>query len=362
MATPTILAAAVRTAGQRYETASSDVVRIQHDLDTARTDRAAAARNLQAAQNKQTKAAHQLEVARDRLRQVAVIAYMHGGEEDDASMLLSASSIDQLGRDQAMLSAVGDTTRSLITAYEKARDAAARQERDFQQRLNAIDARIRDLQLAATQAQSALVAARADASSPILGAAQLSAAELVAWYRSTGQHVRTSVPIDVLAQLFIAEGNRAGVRGDVAFAEAAFDTGDFTFPITGALSGHDNGLSLIGDCDTCQGIPWYASVQQAVRAQVQSLRTYADAAVTPKSFGAPPVVPGVLNVRAKGTVQSWSQLPGMRLPAPAYGTAIVNLYGAIATWVTAHPLPTPKPIARHAAPSAKTTSHHARLR
>jgi hypothetical protein len=359
----TALALAVQNARQRYETATRDVVRIQHELAAARRDRGAAARNVQAARDKQTVAARKREVARGHLRQVAVAAYMHGGLADSPAMLLSATSIDELGRDQALLSAVGDKTRSLITAYEQARDAAAREEDDFQQRLDTIDARIRDLELAATRAQSALAGARSDPASPITGRAQLSAADLVAWYRSTGQHERTSVPIDVLARLFIAEGKRAGVRGDVAFAGAAFDTSNFTFPDAGALSGHDNGLNLVGGCDTCQ-VPWYASAGEAVRAQIQLLRTIADAAVMPTSFGKPAVVPGVLDTHAKGTIQSWSQLPGMALPAPEYGTAIMNLYSAIASWVTAHPVPKPKPspASRHKAPSAQSTSHRVLLR
>jgi cell wall-associated NlpC family hydrolase len=357
----TELALAAQNARQRYETASRDLVRIQDELAAVRRERDAAVRDVQAARDKQTVAARKGEVARDHLRQVAVAAYMHGGLADNAAMLQLATSIDELGRDQALLSAVGDKTRSLITAYEQARDAAVREVHDFQQRLDTIDARIGDLQLAATRAESALNDARGDPATPILGRAQLTAAELVAWYRSTGQDERTSVNIDVLAKLFIAEGNRAGVRGDVGFAAAAFDTGNFTFPDAGALSGHDNGLNLVGGCDTCQ-VPWYGSAQQAVRAHMQLLRTFADAAVMPTSFGKPPVVPGVLNTHAKGTFQSWSQLPGMVVPAPEYGTAIMNLYSAIATWVTAHPVPKRKPTSRHEAPSAPPKSHRVLLR
>jgi hypothetical protein len=85
------------------------------------------------------------------------------------------------------------------------------------------------------------------------------------------------------------------------------------------------------------------------------LRSFADAAATPASFGEPPVVPGVLAVHAKGKIQSWNQLPGMALHAPLYGTAIVTRYSEIATWATAHPVPKPKPKpkARHKTSAAK---------
>jgi cell wall-associated NlpC family hydrolase len=345
---------AVREARQRYEDATRDLIRIQEVLGVARKERAAAARDVQAAQDKQTAATRKREVARARLRRVAVVAYMQGGLPSRTLMLLTTS-IDELGRDQALLSAVGDKMHHLVTAYERARDTAAREERTFQARLDTIDARIRELQAAETAAQSVLVSARADPATPILGRAELSAAELAAWYRSTGQQEKTSVPIDVLARLFITEGKQAGVRGDVAFAAAALDTGNFTFPEAGALSGRDNGLALIGGCDTCLDMPWFASAEQSVRAQMQLLRSFADATVTPAAFGSPAVVEGVLDVDAKGTIESWSQLPGMVLPAPEYGTAIVNLYSAIATWVTAHPVPAPKP--KSPVTSAETRSH-----
>ena len=94
------------------------------------------------------------------------------------------------------------------------------------------------------------------------------------------------------------------------------------------------------------------------------VRTLADAAVTPTSFGKPAAVSGVLNTHAKGSIQSWSELPGIAVTAPEYGTAIMTLYGAIATWVTAHPVPKPKPkpASRHKAPSAQSTSHRVLLR
>src|SRR5262249_37638703 len=126
-------------------------------------------------------------------------------------------------------------------------------------------------------------------------------------------------------------------RGDVAFAEAASDTGNFTFPDTGPLSGNDNGLTLIGGCDICRAVPWFTSAAQAVRAQMQLRRTYADPALTPSKLGAPREIPSLLDVHAKGTIATWDQLPGMALRAPDYGIAIMQQYNTIASWVDAHP-------------------------
>ncbi len=63
---------------------------------------------------------------------------------------------------------------------------------------------------------------------PVMGPPVLSAAELVAWYRSTGSSPRLSgVTIDELAQMFIEEGLAENVRGDFAFAQAYHETGGF---------------------------------------------------------------------------------------------------------------------------------------
>ena len=63
-----------------------------------------------------------------------------------------------------------------------------------------------------------------DANSTILGPAKLTAEQMAAYVKSTGVHVRTTVPILTLARLYLEEGAVEGVRGDVAFA--AGDQGD----------------------------------------------------------------------------------------------------------------------------------------
>ena len=168
-------------------------------------------------------------------------------------------------------------------------------------------------------------------------------ADLAAWYRSTGRHEATSVPVETLAELYVEEGARAGVRGDVAFAEAALDTGNFAFPASGMLSGRDDNLTLAGGCDTCRDVPRYASAQEAVRAHVQLLRVYADPDVDLAALGAPPVVPRALDAQLHGTIASWRQLPGMDTTAPEYGSAILRTYGQITSWAAAHPVAAPPP-------------------
>ncbi|HYU40343.1 MAG TPA: glucosaminidase domain-containing protein [Acidimicrobiia bacterium] len=106
---------------------------------------------------------------------------------------------------------------------------------------------------------------------PVMGPPVLSAAELVAWYRSTGSSPRLSgVTIDELAQMFIEEGLAENVRGDFAFAQAYHETGGFR------TGGSENNFSGLGACDGCAGQRRFPTALDGVRAQIQHLRNYAD--------------------------------------------------------------------------------------
>jgi Mannosyl-glycoprotein endo-beta-N-acetylglucosaminidase len=106
---------------------------------------------------------------------------------------------------------------------------------------------------------------------PVMGPPVLSAAELVAWYRSTGSSPRLSgVTIDELAQMFIEEGLAENVRGDFAFAQAYHETGGFR------TGGSENNFSGLGACDGCSGQRRFPTALDGVRAQIQHLRNYAD--------------------------------------------------------------------------------------
>jgi peptidoglycan hydrolase CwlO-like protein len=107
---------------------------------------------------------------------------------------------------------------------------------------------------------------------PVMGDPVLSAAELVAWYRSTGSSPRLSggTTIEQLSEIFIQEGLAENVRGDVAFAQSYIETGGFR------AGGSDNNFSGLGACDGCSGERRFPSALDGVRAQIQHLRNYAD--------------------------------------------------------------------------------------
>jgi flagellar motility protein MotE (MotC chaperone) len=106
---------------------------------------------------------------------------------------------------------------------------------------------------------------------PIMGQSVLTAPQIAAWFRSTGQRARLMLdtPIEALAELYVSEGDTENVRGDLAFAQAVLETGSF---------GHatDNNFAGIGACDSCTSQYLFPSPRDGVRAQIQLLRNYAD--------------------------------------------------------------------------------------
>ena len=79
---------------------------------------------------------------------------------------------------------------------------------------------------------------------PMMGRSHLSAEQLTAYYRS---HVPTTLPyratgatIEELATMFVEEGDRYLVRGDIAFAQSIVETGWFNFPDYGIVRPWNN--------------------------------------------------------------------------------------------------------------------------
>src|SRR6202011_2608818 len=92
---------------------------------------------------------------------------------------------------------------------------------------------------------------RTSLSPTILSPSALTAAELADWFASTGKVVATTVPIPDLAAAYVNAGQAEGVRGDIAFAQSILETGYFSFPAGGQLTGADNNFAGIGACDSC---------------------------------------------------------------------------------------------------------------
>ena len=171
----------------------------------------------------------------------------------------------------------------------------------------------------------------------IVGPSRVTATQMAAWFRShTSSPYRAGVPLDQLTWFYISEGNLAGVRGDIAFAQSVLETRWFSFPAGGLLTPAQNNFAGIGACDSCATGTTFATVQLGIRAQMQQLRRYADPASRSTNIGASPVralwptdaAYDVMN-RTHGWAPTWQSLSGTWASAPSYAASINQLYNSL---------------------------------
>ena len=168
----------------------------------------------------------------------------------------------------------------------------------------------------------------------ILGTSRVSAAALSAWFHArTRNPYRASVPVEQLAAVYIIEGARAGVRGDLAFVQSVLETGWFTFPTGGYVAPTDNNFAGIGAYGDGSHLLRAPDALTGVRAQMQQLRRYADVWSTQYNIGSTPVLQlwnpasryDALD-RTHGWVRRWQDLSGTWASSPTYGQSIDKLY------------------------------------
>ena len=177
---------------------------------------------------------------------------------------------------------------------------------------------------------------------PMMGRSQLTAAQLAAYYRAhdpaTLPYRATGATIDELAQLFVDEGNRYNVRGDIAFAQSIVETGWFNFPDYGIVRPWNNNFAGIGACDSCGNGFQFSSAQAGVRAQIQLLRNYADSQSNAANIPDPPVpelwglspstaVWNFDHYFAKGRAPLWNDMGnGNWAMSPEYAPVVLGVY------------------------------------
>jgi hypothetical protein len=181
-------------------------------------------------------------------------------------------------------------------------------------------------------------AARAvGADDDIMGPSRVNAAQMAAWFRkNTRSPYAVAMPIDQLAGLYLIEGARAGVRGDIAFTQSILETRWFSFPAGGLLTASQNNFAGIGACDSCATGMTFATIELGVRAQMQQLRRYADPNSRSWNIGAPPVQPlwptnaayDAMNW-THGWAPTWQSLSGTWASSLQYAASINQLYNSL---------------------------------
>jgi hypothetical protein len=156
----------------------------------------------------------------------------------------------------------------------------------------------------------------------ILGTSVLSAAQIEAWFASTGAPANTTVPITTLVADYMEAGRLTGVRADLAFAQSVVETGYFSFPTGGQLTAKNNNFAGIGACDKCKHGWRFASAMDGVMAQEGLLSEYSGA----------PADPALFSIGAGGVAgccTTWMSLAGVWATNPGYGFEILTVYKAM---------------------------------
>ncbi len=306
---------------------------------------------------------HDLDVAHDSLQAAGVAAYMNSGSsrlEAAISAIASASSALDYGRTLHLIGSFGDQQDALVKQYAalERRLAAERARVEDQKRsadvmLASAKAKVAADNTAISHAHVRLTVtvlgimafekAATSASSPILGPNILTAQQLADFIRASGYTPRITVSLDELAQLYITEGQNAGVRGDVAFAQSILETGGFSFPGGGQVLVHDNNFAGIGACDSCKHGFSFDTAELGVRAQMQDLRIYVDPDLTETTLKQPLVMPKMLNLGFRGKVQTWWDLWGTWATGAFYGQRVYDIYTKMAEFAKTDPAHDPLP-------------------
>jgi hypothetical protein len=351
------LGATLRAAEADALVESSRRDRIAADLTVARERRVLAETRLAALDQAAEQARLDLEAARRRVVEVVRSTYVDGGHGGDLiAGILDAKSAIELSRRQELARRVGDGQHRAALEFRRARVRAKRAADDARVARDEADREVAQLErelpaAAETAARAEQVAARArfqydrwasvqaGPGTPIMGVARLTGTELARWFVAERRSARTTVPIEELARIYIEEGDAAGVRGDIAFAQSVLETGSFFFPDRGQVRSTDNNFAGIGACDSCSTGRGYPDARTGVRAQVQLLRAYADASITATNLGHPPVDPKLPNFFLRGRAPTWSGLTGTWATSTTYAPKIFDVYFRILAWVTDHPTP-----------------------
>ena len=144
------------------------------------------------------------------------------------------------------------------------------------------------------------------------------------WYRSKGRGPRLSLPtIEWLTQLYLDEGEREGMRGDIAFCQACKETAYFTYG--GDVQWYQNNYCGLGATGGVPGLS-FPDATTGVRAHIQHLHAYAvgDAG----ALRQPLVDPRYRYVVSAGKhAETWTGLNGQwAVPGVGYGESILALY------------------------------------
>lgn len=157
-----------------------------------------------------------------------------------------------------------------------------------------------------------------DNGTALMGAAKATAAQLKAYIKTKNPEKKWQDIVDI----FLDEGLKEGVKGDVAFAQSCLETGHFTFK--GDVKESQNNFAGIGATGGGAAGAQFPDVRTGVRAQIQHLKAYAS-----KDALKQPCVDPRFNLVNRGSATTIDGLAGKWATDTSYGKKITSIYSAI---------------------------------
>jgi Mannosyl-glycoprotein endo-beta-N-acetylglucosaminidase len=348
----------MQQANADLKAAELELVPARHSVAAAKRKRASAGREQKRLEAVAHKTQQRLEATRTLLHQAAVEAYIHAGDAqlmNAISGYLSTTSVVDAGSRLHVLGTFGSNEKHVLDEYLALKERVDRQVahiRDVARRaaavLRAANKHVSDLRSTIDDARTRLAVSLAgiqdfqtaatSATSPILGPSRLTAKQMADFVIAEHAKPNITVPIEVLAQIYLDEGDKTGVRGDVAFAQSILETGGFAHPGSAAT---ENNFAGIGWCDSCAHGFDFPDADTGVRAQMQLLRVYVDPEFPDASYKEEILLPGTLRLGFRGKVQTWWDLWGTWATGALYGQRVYDIYQRMVVFAAFDPTPPP---------------------
>lgn len=313
----------------------------------------------------------QLDQTRTLLHQAAAEAYIHAGDAQLMTAIqgiLNTNSIVDAGSQLHMLGTFGSNVSNLLAQYT---DLARRVNGEIAQSrtvaarsataLKNAKAHLADLHKTIGDSNTQIAVALAgihdfqtaatSATSPILGPSLLTAKQMADFVVAEHYTPHITVPIEVLAQIYLDEGAATGVRGDVAFAQSILETAGFANPGSAPT---DNNFAGIGWCDSCAHGIDFPDAKTGVLAQLQLLRIYVDPTFPDAKYSEKILLPGTLKLGFRGKVQTWWDLWGTWATGALYGQRVYDLYERMVVFAQTDVMPATPAVGKPAAGNAIT--------
>lgn len=165
--------------------------------------------------------------------------------------------------------------------------------------------------------------AQAATNNKIMGKATLTAQQMAVFVnkKNPNNNKLDGISVQELAETYLAEGKKEGIRGDVAFAQALKETGYFKYG--GDVKPDQNNYTGIGTIRKGVKGNYFKTPTEGVRVQIQHLKAYSSKA----KLNTPLIDPRFKYVK-RGSAKTWSQLHGKWAMQRGgnYGEDILSIY------------------------------------